>query len=261
MRLRFLIAFLLAAGFVNLMPASTARAQNCQFVLGFATMDSLIPQQVGQCLENEHHNPINGDALQMTTGGLLVWRKFDNWTAFTDGFRTWINGPFGLQMRLNSQRFSWEFNPDNLAITPPPMAGDRCHTGGLSVSAGEVDAGAGNFHQTFRLTNRLSVPCTFFGYVGAQMLDAGGNALPTNVVRNGSQVTQATPTLVTVPPGGSAVFDMHWEDVIVGNETSCATSSALKITPPDEFDSLLVSPFQAMACNHGELDVSAIRAG
>ena len=44
---------------------------------------------------NAHHNPQNGDGLQETTawhgkGGLMVWRKADNFTAFTDGYRTWI---------------------------------------------------------------------------------------------------------------------------------------------------------------------------
>jgi hypothetical protein len=33
---------------------------------------------------------------------MLVWRKFDNVTAFTDGHRTWLNGPRGLQGRLNT---------------------------------------------------------------------------------------------------------------------------------------------------------------
>ncbi len=37
-----------------------------------------------------------------------MWRKADNWTAFTDGYRTWINGPNGLEQRLNSERFPWE---------------------------------------------------------------------------------------------------------------------------------------------------------
>jgi plastocyanin len=37
-----------------------------------------------------------------------VWRKADNWTAFTDGHQTWLNGPFGLQRRLNTTRFAWE---------------------------------------------------------------------------------------------------------------------------------------------------------
>jgi zinc/manganese transport system substrate-binding protein len=76
----------------------------------------MIPNQVGTCLDNESFNPDNGDTLQHTTGGLLVWRKADNWTAFTDGYQTWINGPNGLQQRPNNERFSWEFNADGLPI-------------------------------------------------------------------------------------------------------------------------------------------------
>jgi len=71
---------------------------------------------VGQCVDNEGHNPANGDALQQTTDGLLVWRKLDNWTAFTDGYHTWINGPSGVAERLNSQRFAWEANPTGLPV-------------------------------------------------------------------------------------------------------------------------------------------------
>ena len=90
-----------------------AAAADCQFILGFATLKALIdaaegPEKVGNCLENERFNPQNGEARQHTTGGLLVWRKADNWTAFTDGYRTWANGPYGLQTRLNTEEFSWE---------------------------------------------------------------------------------------------------------------------------------------------------------
>ena len=58
----------------------TAAATDCQFILGFATLKALIdaaegPDKVGECLENQRFNPENGDALQQTTGGLLVWRK------------------------------------------------------------------------------------------------------------------------------------------------------------------------------------------
>ena len=89
----------------------------CRFVLGFATLAHDLPPQVGSCADNESHNPLNGDALQHTsTGGLLVWRKADNWTAFTDGFHSWIDGPAGVQERLNSQRFSWEANPGGLPV-------------------------------------------------------------------------------------------------------------------------------------------------
>ena len=89
--------------------AATAHANDdCQFVLGFATLRDLIGHDiVGECLDNEHYNDI-GDSNQHTTGGLLAWRKADNWTAFTDGYRTWVNGPNGLQQRLNTERFEWE---------------------------------------------------------------------------------------------------------------------------------------------------------
>src|SRR5262249_13860644 len=58
----------------------------------------------------------NGDGLQQTAYGLLVWRKADNWTAFTNGSMTWINGPLGLQSRPNDQLLDWE------AAEPTPTA-------------------------------------------------------------------------------------------------------------------------------------------
>lgn len=87
------------------MRPNTSRAADCSLVLGFATLASRVP--VGDCLENQHF-AANGDAQQHTTGGLLVWRKSDNWTAFTDGFRTWVDGPAGVEQRLNSQRLRFE---------------------------------------------------------------------------------------------------------------------------------------------------------
>ena len=240
-------------------PAGAVQAQSCQFVLGFATLHNLIPQIVGQCLENEHHNPTNGDGLQMTTNGLLVWRKADNFTAFTDGYRTWVNGPFGLQMRLNSQRFFWEWNPEKLPVVPTPVAGDRCHTAGLSLSLQSSEGAAGTIFDTFRFTNNLTVACTFYGFVGAQMLDAQNNPVPTQVIRGGGFLTNLPgPALVTVAPGGSAYFTLSWSDVPVGNETTCPQASQLAVIPPNEFAPLLV-PVTLAPCNAGTVHVSAIR--
>jgi hypothetical protein len=113
--------FLLIQG--GALPASTlalaspssgaAGGSGCNFQLGFQALHDAIPDRVGNCLVNEHHNPTNGDGLQETTawhgkGGLLAWRKSDNWTAFTDGSTTWVNGPYGVQKRPNAERFSWE---------------------------------------------------------------------------------------------------------------------------------------------------------
>jgi TolB protein len=119
----------MAATFVLLCSLSTVSpvaASNCQFVLGFKEVHEMIPQTVGDCLVDEHHGA-NGDALQETSGptgqgGLLVWRKSDNWTAYTDGYHTWVNGPSGLQERLNTERFSWEHDPQTASspATPTP---------------------------------------------------------------------------------------------------------------------------------------------
>ncbi len=89
------LAVFFALALTLLVPATLSAAE-CQFVLGFKTLRDLVGHDVvGECLENEHYNATD-DSVQQTTGGLLVWRKADNWTAFTDGYRTWINGPNGL---------------------------------------------------------------------------------------------------------------------------------------------------------------------
>src|SRR5690348_8763708 len=114
MRIALLLPILLGIGFAGPSAAfaqaqsiasATAAPPPCHFVLGFHTMSTLL--DVGACTENQHSDG-QGNQVQRTTNGLLVWRAADNWTAFTDGYKTWINGPKGLQQRLNSQCFSWE---------------------------------------------------------------------------------------------------------------------------------------------------------
>ncbi len=103
----------------SLIPLSVrAQATSCQFVLGFQTLHDLDAADVGECVDNQSF-AANGDALQHTTRGLMVWRKADNWTAFTNGYMTWINGPNGLASRLNTDRFAWEAQA---TPTPAPTA-------------------------------------------------------------------------------------------------------------------------------------------
>lgn len=105
---RVLFALVLATALILAIPVSASIVEEPRFQLGFATLAGLIPDVVGVPVENERHNPINGDGLQQTTNGLMVWRKADNWTAFTNGYWTWINGPYGVQNRSNAVRFEWE---------------------------------------------------------------------------------------------------------------------------------------------------------
>ena len=106
---RLLVGATLALLLSSLLPPTTGFAETTpEFRLGFAALASQIPGIVGRPLENEWINPLTGDAMQRTSRGLLVWRKADNSTAFTDGTTTWLIGPFGLQRRPNGVRFDWE---------------------------------------------------------------------------------------------------------------------------------------------------------
>jgi Pentapeptide repeats (8 copies) len=111
-----------ALGAANLLPqpAAAQTAPACSFQNGFAVMaQSLSSDVIGSCRENEHFNAMNGNVEQLTTNGLLFWRKCDNATVFTDGYITWLNGPLGLQNRLSAGPiFDWE--PINSCAPEPP---------------------------------------------------------------------------------------------------------------------------------------------
>lgn len=108
MRLAWLAVLILTL-FVQVLatPAQAAPA-DCAFVLGFKSLRDAVPEVVGECLEDVRYDPATGDAYQMTAAGMLFWRKADNHTAFTDGYRTWVAGPHGVQRRLNTESFLWE---------------------------------------------------------------------------------------------------------------------------------------------------------
>ena len=109
------VAALLAMAFATFGAGRVSAGQpDCQFVLGFEALQAAIPDAVGDCLENENHDPSDRITRQQTTGGTLVWHKASNWTGFTDGYRTWVIGPRGLQQRLSIERFAWE--PASIAV-------------------------------------------------------------------------------------------------------------------------------------------------
>jgi hypothetical protein len=110
-------ALFFCAAIAGAQPVNSTAAANsgdCGFALGFQALHDQMPSIVGECQDDEYHGD-SGDGLQVTQGGLLVWRKADNWTAFTNGSTTWLLGPSGVQSRPNAGPFfSWE-------ATPPPL--------------------------------------------------------------------------------------------------------------------------------------------
>ncbi len=115
-----------------MLTSTQARAQSCQYQLGFLAIYNQIPQIVGPCVTNEMYDA-NGNSYQMTANGMMQWRKADNFTAFTHGYRTWVNGPCGLEMRLNTQRFPFEANPERLPYVP-----SSCPAGNVMAPAQPV---------------------------------------------------------------------------------------------------------------------------
>jgi len=99
---------MLAMSIQLVQPVSVTAQSAPTLQMGFATLASLIPSIVGQPTANERFDPATGQTIQPTTRGLLVWRKADNATAFTDGATTWILGPNGLEERPNDSLFAWE---------------------------------------------------------------------------------------------------------------------------------------------------------
>jgi len=119
-----LVLTLVFAASATLAPAQTPPV----FKLGFEALADRIPDVVGVPVENEYFNLPNGNSEQHTTKGLMVWRKADNWTAYTNGYMTWVNGPNGVQSRLNTDRFDWEKDepvaaaPTEVPLQLPPAA-------------------------------------------------------------------------------------------------------------------------------------------
>jgi hypothetical protein len=136
---------------------------------------------------------------------------------------------------------------------------DRCHTGGLLISFAGSQGAAGTIYDTFRVANTQPSPCYLYGYVGMLMLDGSGAPMPTRVVRNSSQ---AGPSRFLLQPGTAASFLASWSDV-PRTPAPCAQAARLEITPPDEFDHVIipVSGWNLAPCAPGgEIDVTPIRA-
>ncbi len=85
----------------------------------------------------------------------------------------------------------------------------------------------------------------------------GGEAQP-----GGIFTTQAGPSRFVLRPAAAATFEAAWSDVPHGAEGPCPQAARLEITPPDEFDHVIipVSGWSLAPCGAGEIDVTPIRA-
>jgi hypothetical protein len=138
---------------------------------------------------------------------------------------------------------------------------DRCHTGGLAVSARALGAAAGNHYAVVTLTNTTRATCRVYGYPGMQLLTAAGQRLPTTVVRDKS----SAPVLVSLAPNAAAFTELHWgavEGQGDDNTSPCTHPPAKsEVTPPDETANKVISWTFGAVCERGTITVTSMRAG
>lgn len=81
--------------------APTARAEvahqdargECAFAPRFVGLRETIPDVVGTCLTDVRYDSVSGDAAQLTSNGILLWRRADDSTLFSDGLSVWLDDP------------------------------------------------------------------------------------------------------------------------------------------------------------------------
>jgi hypothetical protein len=150
----------------------------------------------------------------------------------------------------------------SLATAPssPPIAASalgHCHASDLAGSVTGTRATAGTVEVTVVMRNLTGSSCVLDGFPTAQLLDAGGDELPTDVVRGGSYpFTDFAPAPLTVAPGAVAYFNLGYSQEPTDG-APCETAAALWVTPPDDVEHLSLG--QALTvCAGGALTLSPL---
>ncbi len=147
-------------------------------------------------------------------------------------------------------------------VTSPPAegtasAGVKCTAADLEGSVAPSDAAAGNRYADLVVTNTSGDPCTLYGYGGLELTGADGEPLPTELTRS----LPPKPSMVTLPPGGTATKQLHWTVVPSGDEPvtgPCETPAAgARVIPPDDTRAFTVTFAFGPVCGHGHVDGSA----
>lgn len=143
------------------------------------------------------------------------------------------------------------------STSPLPSTLAHCQASDLVGSVSGQQGAAGTVEVTVELRNVSIAPCAVEGFPGAQLTDAGGNELPTGVVRGGSfAFTDFAPAPLTLPAGAAGYFNLGYSDVTTGS-APCEAAAALWVTPPDDVEQLTISQSMSV-CDGGRLTVSPV---
>jgi hypothetical protein len=142
---------------------------------------------------------------------------------------------------------------------PPPSAAPACQAAQLEPSLRMPDAGAGQRYVMLVLVD-TGAPCQMTGYVGLQLLGAGGAPIPTVVSRQAGRLVP-----VSLERGGAASTPLHWAGIPLSDEAQagpCEPQPAeVQITPPDQTAFVTAAWALDPVCGHGRIDVQPLVRG
>jgi hypothetical protein len=152
----------------------------------------------------------------------------------------------------------------------PPTTAGTTTTAGVTACAqvtatpGQAQGAAGTIVGTITMTPVGSATCTMEGYPVLARFGSTGATVPITVV-NGLTVNLSgpptqPPSVVTLTSGQQAEFTFQYNDVVTGNETSCATSTAVTVTPPGASVASAQVPLTMAPCNNATVEVSPVYA-
>ena len=122
-----------------------------------------------------------------------------------------------------------------------------CQASGLRLTKGVTGAAAGSTYIQIELTNTADVTCTLAGYPGVALTKS---MAPSSQVGSAASRSATRPaTLVTLPPGATAVAQVQLVDVLNNPTANCVPASAsyLQVYPPGQTMPLYLA-FTAQAC-------------
>lgn len=140
------------------------------------------------------------------------------------------------------------------ATQASPVDPASCKSADLALKRLSEDAGAGQRHVVYALTNRSGTACTLQGFVSAAWYDAGGellsgvNVLPT-------MAGDAVP--VTVAPAGRAVFTVSYTG-IQATDKACVSSTTLQVIAPMDTQIIQIPDVVSPCTDH--ITLNPIRA-
>jgi len=121
--------------------------------------------------------------------------------------------------------------------TTTRASGNGCATSALTVTFGNPNGTAGAVHYTITFHNTGSTSCTLYGYPGVSFLSAAGSQIGAPAQREGG----GTVATVTLAAGGNAYSSVAVTDPGIPPCSSQATATQVRVYPPGQTQSALVS--------------------